>query len=454
MEPSFAQAAEEGKPRASTSQIAELAKITAEAQALLASGKPLAALSALQPLEPQFSGNPTFDYLLAICYLDSNQPTRAIFALERVLAVSPDSTLAQAELARAHMALGEVDTAARLATALAQDSRVPMDARRSLDALALIARGLPVQDRGKRALADRAEAFQLGGRGGLAFGYDSNVSAATSLTTLSIPSLADLGLAQIPESARARQAFGVVAIGELNAVQPLTPDLAVTGGAGVERHGNVNESDFDLTTLDAHAGLAGATKMGTPAARLSVQQAWIGTNSARLAYGLSGDFRFEPWGPASLTTFAQVYRLDYPREAERNVWRYATGISGELRLNLWDKPSGVFGSLAVGQERASSPYPFFGHQFVATRVGLVSALTQKLGASLSIGLERRHYGGIEPLFDVKRRDRQVDGRVLLTYDIGNQWSMTVDGTWMRVRSTVGLNDYSRASALIGLVKAF
>jgi hypothetical protein len=185
-----------------------------------------------------------------------------------------------------------------------------------------------------------------------------------------------------------------------------------------------------------------------------VQQAWIGTKAARLAYGFSGDFRFEPWGSISLTPFAQVYRLDYPSDAERNVWRYAAGVSGEVSFDLWSKPSGVFGSLAAGQERASSPYPFFGHQFEAARIGLISALTPKLGASLSMGLERRHYGGFEPLFDVKRRDRQVDGRVLLTYDIDHHWSMTVDGTWMRVRSTVGLNDYSRASALIGLVKAF
>ena len=47
------------------------------------------------------AGSPQFDLLLGIAALNAGEPTQAVFALERVLALEPENARARAELARA-----------------------------------------------------------------------------------------------------------------------------------------------------------------------------------------------------------------------------------------------------------------------------------------------------------------------------------------------------------------
>lgn len=95
----------------SVSALADLA--LDRAKQLLQQKQPEQAYELLLPLEAQRAGDPEFDYLLGIAALDSGHRERAIFALERVLAVQPNNALARAEIARAYLAVGEKDTARR-----------------------------------------------------------------------------------------------------------------------------------------------------------------------------------------------------------------------------------------------------------------------------------------------------------------------------------------------------
>ena len=78
--------------------------VTDRAQLLLQRKDAAAAYKLLLPYESERAGNPEFDYLLGIAALDAGDPERAIFALERVLAVQPDNLQARAEIARASKA--------------------------------------------------------------------------------------------------------------------------------------------------------------------------------------------------------------------------------------------------------------------------------------------------------------------------------------------------------------
>ena len=91
--------------------VARADAVTDEAKKLLAAKQAKAAFDLLSPLEPKRAGDPEFDYLLGIAAIDAGAPTRAIFALERVLTAQPGNTLARAEIARAYFAVGETDTA-------------------------------------------------------------------------------------------------------------------------------------------------------------------------------------------------------------------------------------------------------------------------------------------------------------------------------------------------------
>ena len=71
------------------------------------SGKGRAAFDLLAPLESQRAGEPAYDYLLGLAAIDAGEFTRAVFALERVLAVEPNHPQARAEIARAYFQMGE-----------------------------------------------------------------------------------------------------------------------------------------------------------------------------------------------------------------------------------------------------------------------------------------------------------------------------------------------------------
>jgi Flp pilus assembly protein TadD len=65
--------------------------LTDQAKALLEAGKPGEAYTLLAAQESARAGEPGFDFLLGLAALDIGQNTRAVFALERVLALEPNS---------------------------------------------------------------------------------------------------------------------------------------------------------------------------------------------------------------------------------------------------------------------------------------------------------------------------------------------------------------------------
>ena len=81
-----------------------------KALGLIAGGNAQQAYELLAAEEEANAGDPNFDYLLGLAALDSGQPGRAVFALERVLAVDPTHARARAEIARAYFQLGELET--------------------------------------------------------------------------------------------------------------------------------------------------------------------------------------------------------------------------------------------------------------------------------------------------------------------------------------------------------
>ncbi|MDP3088431.1 MAG: hypothetical protein Q8M99_09645 [Methylotenera sp.] len=68
-----------------------IADVIDEAKLLLQQNNPLAAYQLLAPLEVEKSEEAEFNYLLGISALDSRQFGKAVFALERAVALSPQN---------------------------------------------------------------------------------------------------------------------------------------------------------------------------------------------------------------------------------------------------------------------------------------------------------------------------------------------------------------------------
>ncbi|MDX8385278.1 MAG: tetratricopeptide repeat protein, partial [Gallionella sp.] len=94
--------------RAAQPSKTERNQLIATATKLLNEAKFGEAYALLVPYQSKLAGDSEFDYLLGIAALDIGKPNEAIFALERVLAVSPNHLQARAEIARAYLAVGEI----------------------------------------------------------------------------------------------------------------------------------------------------------------------------------------------------------------------------------------------------------------------------------------------------------------------------------------------------------
>ena len=82
-------------------------ELTDHAKTLLEQNKAAEAFALLNVEESVRAGEVSYDLLLGISAGESGQNTRAVFALERVLAMEPNNARARAEIARAYLAMEE-----------------------------------------------------------------------------------------------------------------------------------------------------------------------------------------------------------------------------------------------------------------------------------------------------------------------------------------------------------
>src|SRR3954464_11748729 len=136
--------------------------LTDRAKRLIEQKKGQEAYELLLPQEGARAGNPEFDYLLGISALEVGENERAVFALERVLAVQPNNHVARAEIARAYFAMGEKDTARKEFETVRQQT-IPAEAKATIEKyLSAIA---------------ASDVTQITGYVELGVGYDSNVNS-------------------------------------------------------------------------------------------------------------------------------------------------------------------------------------------------------------------------------------------------------------------------------------
>src|SRR6266704_5746742 len=213
-------------------------QITDRARLLLQQKKPQAAYRLLEPLESQRAGDPEYDYLLGIAALDSGERERAVFALERVLAVNPSHAQARAEIARAYFLLGEKENAVREFQNV-RATNPPEAVKQTIDRY-LSALGVG--------------ATQLSGFLEIGFGRDSNVNSATASNQIAIPALGGIVATLAPSGVKQSDNFATAG-GGLNYVYGFSPEWALVAGVAANAKFNRQHDEFDIATVDGNLGL-------------------------------------------------------------------------------------------------------------------------------------------------------------------------------------------------------
>ena len=216
-----------------------------DARRLIQAGEPQKAFEMLAPLEDERAGEPVYDYLLGLSALDAGQPSVAVFALERVVAVQPDNAPARAQLARAYFDLRDNQLAQQEfenVRKMASTDEVETTIAKYLDALEL------------RFDSQRPAQWRGYVQGGV--GYDSNANSAGNDSTVAIPALGGLVLALAPAGVEQNSLFFDGEVG-LSLTRRLQPELhAVVGGRTNVRDNTASRAEtFGTGTTNFDLGL-------------------------------------------------------------------------------------------------------------------------------------------------------------------------------------------------------
>jgi tetratricopeptide (TPR) repeat protein len=409
-------------------------ELTDRAKVLLARKDAKAAYALLLPQEGRRAGDPEYDYLLGVAALDSGEYERAVFALERVLAVQPNNHVARAEIARAFLAMGERDSARREFETVRQQT-IPPEAKASIERyLAAIA---------------ASETTQIAGFVEFGVGSDSNVNSATGNSQIALPALGGIVATLNPNSTRRSDTFAALS-GGVNLTHRLSPEWSVVGGAAGAAKLNRKATEFD--TLNVDANLGGRWNRGREAITVGAQFQTFELDWKRFrdTKGLVAQWQHSLDEARQATLFSQYSELRYPSQSIRNANRkiigaaYAQAFSG-------DSAPVLFGSVYGGREsEIAAGVPHLGHVPVGVRVGGQMRLGAGVSAFANASYERRKYGGPEPFFLATRTDKQSDMSIGLSYVIYP--GTTLIGQLARTdnRSNIPLNQFKRDLATLSL----
>jgi outer membrane protein len=407
--------------------------LTDEAKRLLERRQARQAYELLLPLESARAGDPEFDYLLGIAATDAGQPERAVFALERVLALQPANHLARAEIARAYLALGERD-AARREFETVRRQPVPEGVKETIERLL-------------SAMAVR-ETTTLSGYVELGFGYDSNVNSATADSQIALPGL---GIIATLDPAATRQSDSFTALaGGLSASHKLSPRWAVAGGLAAAARMHHDQSQFDTLSLDGNLG--GRYSFGSEALLLGaqLQNFRLDSETYRETRGLVAQWQHSYGERSQATLYAQLSDLDYPTQQIRDAERQVLGVAYGRALPGGYTPV-LFVSAYAGREREKADgVPHLGHKLAGARLGGQLRLAASWGLFGHLALEQRRYGGPEPLFADTRKDLQADLAAGVSYAIGPRTTLLTQLSYTDNDSNIPINDFKRGVGTLSL----
>lgn len=395
------------------------------------------AYAALSPLADERAGDPNFDYLFGIAALDSGNLTEAIFAFERVLTLQPDNAGARAELARAHLRLGELEQA-KYEFESVKRADVPDSVSKSIDDyLAAI----------EASANSLKTAYRVYIQTGL--GWDENVNSASDDSQIALPALGGL-LFSINDAFQEtdsgiwnlRAGFGFTTpVGTRN-------DLRFFGRMDIDQRTALQEARFSRRTIDANGGFHWSNGPHQIRIAAQVQRFYVGGDPNRDLFGGTLQWQYALSESTQLTAFGQAAALRYPDQEVRDADRFTGGLGIAHAYDVKGRPV-VFLSLYGGTEdEVEESRPDLGRDLYGVRLGGQYSFSPRLVAYGNLSYEDSEYGGPDPLFLEEREDEFFDVAFGFRYAVDRHWSITPEIRYNNNDSTLPINEYDRVSGMI------
>lgn len=398
------------------------------ARALVQANQGQAAYDLLAPLEQQRAGDVEYDYLLGVAAIDAQQYTRAVFALERVLAMRPNHPQARAEIARAYFLMGE-NKAARQEFESVKAARPPEAVAITIDQF------LNALDARERSRRSGLTAFLEAG-----VGADTNANSATSSSSFAIPGLAGLTFTLAPSAQEQEDTFLTLS-GGLFGRHALDNTWSVIGNATFDQRWNADHDEFNTGTLNGSAGVTRVDEVNEFTLAAQLQTYTVDREQFRDAAGLVGQWRRNFTQRDQGTVYVQYARLAYPDQDIRDADRTVIGAAW---AHSYGGLSAAFAGFYGGREEPiEDNVPHFGHDLWGVRIGGQLGFGSQFVLSATASYENREYGGPDPLFLEERHDKEAQLRLAANYLIDRRWTAIAALTMIDTKSNIVVNDFER-----------
>lgn len=428
---------------ASTAALAQAAPEVGRARALLEAGKAEEALSLLEPLEAKLAGDLEYDYMLGIAALNANQPSKATFIFERVIAMAPGFPTVRADMGRAYYMLGDYARAKIEFETLLTFQNLPPDLKGTAEKYMTALQGGGVGE--VRALTSYIE---------VGFGRDSNANTATHINPIKVAAPTFLFTLDPDDLARKDNYRSLNAGIDYNT--SLGEGFSVYAGGDYRGrfYRQLDTSDYGL--LDGRAGIGYST--GSSLIRGGfVGGYYAGDNKlARTNLGATLDWRYALDSSNQLTLGGSViqYRFtqiganvnDYLAYTVNAGWFGAIGTQSGVGLTL---TAGVEKANDVGAGRADGDKDILG-----LRAFYQTTFANDIGGFVTAGVQEGKYDRVNATYGDLRRDTTYDATVGGSIGLGQRWTLRPMVTRIVNRSTLDPNFYRKTDVSISLRKDF
>lgn len=404
-------------------------------EALLRAGRAEEAYQTLAAAEAERAGEVEFDYLLGLAALESGRADAATFAFERVLTLRPDFLGARLDMARAYFTLGNDDLARRELEALReQDPPAPARAaiERYLEA---------IEERGRKT---RVRFYAEAGAG-----YDSNANAATGDTDVFVPALNATVTLDASSSAVEDAYLSARAGVELS--HALTDGLAFRAGASAGSREYLSSDGQETTDYGVELGLVYTDGPAQWRFTTSLRRQELDWDPYQTLFGIGGEWRYSLDQRTQVALFAQHNRQRYIPAASQGNDSNLNLAGAAVQHTLDDagrtllSAGGYVGVDAERSTRIDGSRELFGG-----RIGLQRRVLPELDAYAAAALQWSVFDRRNSLFQVRRRDTQLDFSAGLSWRALDSLSVQPQVSVRRNVSEVPINDYSRVQAGVDL----
>lgn len=410
------------------------------ARDLIQQGQPKAALEVLAPLRESQHSVAEYHYFTGLALLDSGDIDGAIVALRVAIKLKPDLLQARAELGRAHLLAGDY-LAAHAVFQSVKDANPPPEVSAAID-------------RYIDQMFNTAQTQRPRFRGSMSagIGHDSNVNSATSAQQIFLPILGGI-TAALDSAARARKDTFASLGAEVSAYTPLNAQTEVFGGAGANLKANSAAQEFDFLTGNLNAGLRhtfGEKEANQVSLSASFDAISQDHRRVRDSVGVNGEFRRIVHPLAEVSVYGQISTLNYPREGFRDADRKLLGVAlipAAFGKRLTYLPP-VLAAYTGSEKPKASGLDHLGHDFTGLRTTAFYMLDSRIALLAGLSYEKRGYGAPDPLFQITRKDRQIDFSVGVFYSIDRSWSLAPSLIHTENQSSLEVFRYRRTAATL------